>query len=379
MPDDLPEKPSTIPNPSTAAPEDPADARPTGKTYGVVVVGAGNISAAHVFAVQGLPNARLVGVVGRTAGTGSQRATELARTHGVPRFASLEEAVARPEVDVVAICTPSGAHLEPALIAIAAGKHVIVEKPIEITVERSHRLIEAADAAGVTVGAIFMSRFAPANAFAKQAIEEGRLGRLLQVDGHVKWWRDQAYYDSGAWRGTRELDGGGALMNQGIHQVDVLQWLAGPVDEVFAYAGTLNHERLEVEDTLVGVLRYQSGAYGQLATATSLWPGSPKALHVHGTEGFLKIEDDMLVDWRTRSGGDAERAELLARYGGSGQGGSSDPMAISFQNHLLQYEDFLAALDSGRQPAIDGREGIRAVALVEAFYASARTGRPVGL
>lgn len=343
-----------------------------GKTYGVLIVGAGNITAAHIFAVEGLPNAKLVGIVGRTP----ERAGELARKHGVPSFASLEEAVARPEVDIVSICTPSGAHLEPALTAIAAGKHVMVEKPIEITVERSRRLIEAAEAAGVVVGAIFMSRYAPANAFAKQAIEEGRLGRLLQVDGYVKWWRDQAYYDSGAWRGTQALDGGGALMNQGIHQVDTLQWLAGPVSEVFAYAGTLNHERLEVEDTLVGVLRYESGAYGQLAAATSLWPGSPKSLQVHGTEGFLKIEDDMLVDWGTRSGGDAERDELLAKYGGAGQGGSSDPMAISFQNHLLQYQDFFAALDSGSTPAIDGREGIRAVELVEAFYTSARSGRP---
>jgi len=342
------------------------------KTYGVVVVGAGNISAAHIFAVEGLPNATLVGIVGRSP----ERAIALADKHGVTHFGSLDEALTHPDVDIVSICTPSGAHLEPALAAIAAGKHVIVEKPIEVTVERSRRLVEAAEAAGVVVGAIFMSRFAPANAFAKQAIEEGRLGRLLQVDGYVKWWRDQAYYDSGAWRGTQALDGGGALMNQGIHQVDLLQWLAGPVAEVFAYAGTLNHERLEVEDTLVGVLRYENRAYGHLATATSLWPGRPKSLQVHGTEGFLTIEDDMLVDWRTRAGGDAERAELLARYGGAGQGGSSDPMAISFQNHLLQYRDFLAALDAGTQPAIDGSEGIKAVELVEAFYASAKSGGP---
>jgi predicted dehydrogenase len=348
---------------------------PTGRTYGVVVVGAGNISAAHVFAVQGLPNARLVGVVGGA----SDRAVTLAAKHGVVAFGSLEEAVAHPGVDIVSICTPSGAHLEPALVAIAAGKHIVVEKPIEVTVERSRRLIEAAESAGVVVCAIFMSRFAPANAFAKRAVEEGRLGRLLQVDGYVKWWRDQAYYDSGAWRGTVALDGGGALMNQGIHQVDTLQWIAGPVAEVFAYAGTKNHERIEVEDTLVGVLRYQSGAYGQIAAATSLWPGSPKSLHVHGTDGFLRIEDDVLVDWRTRAGGDSERAELLARYGGASQGGSSDPMAISFQNHLLQYQDFLAALDDGAAPAIDGREGVKAVALVEAFYASATSGRPIAL
>lgn len=342
------------------------------KSYGVAVAGPGNIAAAHILAVEGLPNARLVGVVGGR----SDRGKQLAAKHGVTAFGSVEEAVAHRGVDIVSICTPSGAHLEPALIAIGAGKHVVVEKPLEITVERARRLVEAAEAAGVVVAAIFMSRFAPANAFAKRALSEGRLGRLLQVDAYVKWWRDQAYYDSGAWRGTLALDGGGALMNQAIHQIDLLQWLAGPVTEVSAFAATLNHERIEVEDTLVAALRYASGALGLVSAATSLWPGSPKALHVHGTEGFLKIEDDMLVDWRSRSGGDAERERLLAKYGGAGRGGSSDPMAISFANHLLQYQDLLAALDERRPPAIDGREGIKAVALVEAIYAAARSGVP---
>lgn len=345
------------------------------RRYGFVVVGAGNIAAAHIFAINGLPNARFVGVVGGS----SERAKKLAEQHGVTLFGTVEEAAAHPEVDILSICTPSGAHLEPALAAIAAGKHVIVEKPLEITVERSRRLLEAAEVAGSAVGAIFMSRFAPANAFAKRAIEEGRLGRLLQVDAYVKWWRDQAYYDSGAWRGTVALDGGGALMNQAIHQIDLLQWLAGPVSEVFAFAATLNHERLEVEDTLVGTLRYANGALGQVSAATSLWPGSAKSLQVHGTEGFFRIDDDMLVDWRTRSGGDAERQELLELYGGVGKGGSSDPMAISFTNHLLQYQDLLEALEQGRAPAIDGREGIKAVQVVEALYESARSGKPTVL
>lgn len=345
------------------------------RTYGVAVVGAGNIAAAHIYAVEGLPDTRLVGVVGRTP----ERATKLAEKHGVRAFTSVEEAVAHPEVDIVAICSPSGAHLEPALLAIRAGRHIIVEKPLEVTVERSRQLVDAAAEAGVLVGAIFMSRFAPANALARKAIEEGRLGRLLQLDMYVKWWRDQAYYDSGAWRGTYALDGGGALMNQGIHQLDLLQWLGGDVEQVFAFADTLNHQDIEVEDTLVGVIRFANGAMGQVSAATSLWPGSPKELHVHGTEGHLKIRDDMLVDWLTRSGGEAEREEMLAQYGGAGQGGSSDPMAISFHNHLLQYRDFISAIRENRQPVIDGTEGIKAVRLVEAIYESARSGRPTVL
>ena len=346
------------------------------RQYGVAVVGAGNIAAAHIDAVTRLPNARVAGIASRTA----DKARALATKHGLKAFDSVEAAVADPSVDVVAVCTPSGAHLEPALLAIAAGKHVVVEKPIEVTSARAKRLIDAAEAAGVTLATIFMSRFANANAFVKRAVDEGRLGRLVQGDAYVKWFRDQAYYDSGAWRGTVRLDGGGALMNQAIHQVDLLLWIMGPVREVFAYADTLTHERLEVEDTLVAVLRYENGALGQLSAATSLWPGRPKALHVHGENGAAIVEDDLMVDWRTRAGGDDERADVLARLGpggAGGTGGSADPMAISFENHRRQYEDLFEALDTGRPPAIDGREGIRSVALIEAIYRSVKERRPV--
>lgn len=346
-----------------------------GRVYGVAVVGAGNIAAAHVDAVQRLDNARLIGIASRSPAS----ARALAQKHGVRAYADVDEVAADPEVDVVAICTPSGAHLEPATTVLRAGKHVVVEKPLEVTSERARALIREADDAGVVLATIFMSRFADANAFVHRAADEGRLGPLIQGDAYVKWFRDQAYYDSGAWRGTVRLDGGGALMNQAIHQVDLLLWIMGPVREVFAYAGTLAHERLEVEDTLVAVLRYQSGALGQIAAATSLWPGRPKALHVHGQSGAAIVEDDVLVDWRTRAGGDDERREVLARYGGAATGGSADPMAISFENHRRQYADVLAALDAGRRPAIDGREGLRSVALIEAIYRSVREGRPVVL
>lgn len=342
-------------------------------SYGVAIIGAGNISAAHIDAVQKLRNASLVGVASRTFA----KARELADRHSVRAYDSVASAVADPAVQIVAICTPSGAHLEPALAAIAAGKHVVVEKPLEVTVARARELTAAAAEAGVALATIFMSRFADANAFVKGAVASGRLGSLIQGNAFVPWYRDQAYYDSGAWRGTKKLDGGGALMNQAIHQVDLLQWIMGPVSEAYAYADTLAHERIEVEDTLVASLRFQNGALGQLSAATSLWPGRPKTLEVHGAEGFAIIEDDVLVDWRTRTGGDEERSEVLARYGGQATGGSSDPMAISFENHRRQYEDLLHALSEGRRPAVDGPEGLRSLELIEAIYTSVAEGRPV--
>lgn len=346
-----------------------------GREYGVAIVGAGNIAAAHIDAVGRLPNARVTGVASRTA----DKARAVAEKHGLRAYDTVEAALADPEVDVVAVCTPSGAHLDVALPAIEAGKHVVVEKPLEVTVERARRIVAAADAAGVALATMFMSRFGDANAFVKRAVDEGRLGRLVQGDAYVKWFRSQEYYDSGAWRGTKRLDGGGALMNQAIHQVDLLVWVMGPVAEVFAYADTLAHERIEVEDTLVAVLRYENGALGHIAAATSHWPGRPKALHVHGAEGTAIVEDDVLVDWRTQAGGDAERERVLAEYGGQATGGAADPMAISFENHRRQYEDLFRALDEGRPPAVDGREGLRSVEVIEAIYASVAERRPVTL
>jgi UDP-N-acetyl-2-amino-2-deoxyglucuronate dehydrogenase len=345
------------------------------RPIGVALVGAGNIAAAHIDAVGADARARLLGV---TAADAAQ-ARGLAERHGLRHYPYVAAIAADPDVDLVAICTPSGAHLEPATAVIHAGKHVVVEKPLEVTSERARALIAEADAAGVTLSAIFNSRFGEANAFVRRSVAEGRLGRLVQGDAYVKWFRDQAYYDSADWRGTVRLDGGGALMNQAIHHLDLLLWIMGPVREVFAYADTLTHQGLEVEDTLVAVFRFECGALGHIAAATSLWPGRPKLLQIHGEDGVAIIEDDMLVDWRTRAGGDAERDEALARYGGRATGGAADPTAISFENHRRQYRDVFDALESGRPPAIDGREGVRAILAIEAIYRSVRERRPVYL
>lgn len=346
---------------------------PATRTYGVAVVGTGNIAAAHVDAVERLPNARLEGVTSRTESS----AREFADAHGTKVYPDLDALLSDDDVDVVAVCTPSGAHRDPAVAAARAGKHVVVEKPLEVTSERAAAIVAAADDAGVALATIFMSRFADANVAVKHAIDEGRLGALVQGDTYVKWYRSQDYYDSAGWRGTWALDGGGALMNQAIHQVDLLLWLMGPVDEVFAYARTATHDRLEVEDTLVAVLRYRSGALGHIAAATSLWPGRPKALEIHGERGSVIVRDDAIEAWDVRDLPDEERASMLSRFGSAGTGGAADPKAISFENHRRQYADFLDALDQGRRPRIDGREGIRSVRLVEAIYRSARDGVPI--
>jgi UDP-N-acetyl-2-amino-2-deoxyglucuronate dehydrogenase len=340
---------------------------------GFVIIGAGNIAQAHVEAIAQLEDAYVVGVTSATPA----KARRFAERYGVRAYGDLADALADDEVRAVSVCTPSGAHLQSAVAAAEAGRHVVVEKPLEVTSARARAIVEAADRAGVKLATIFMGRFSDAAQRLKAAIDAGRLGRLLQADADLKWYRSQAYYDSAAWRGTWALDGGGALINQGIHQLDLLLWLAGPVDEAFAYAGTLNHERLEVEDTLVAVLRYRSGALGTFTAATSLYPGRPKGLDVHGTEGSVGLRDDEIVTWEVGGSSEQEREALLRSTVGRVSGTFSDPMAMSFENHRRQLEDFVRAIGEDRPPLVDGREGLRSVELVEAIYRSVRERRPV--
>ena len=341
--------------------------------YGFAIVGTGNIAQAHVDAVERLPNAFVAGVTSHTP----EKARAFAERYGLRTYADLDDALADDAVQVVCVCTPSGAHQEPAVRAAEAGRHVVVEKPLEISSERAQRIIDAADRAGVTLATIFMGRYADANQRLKDIVTSGRLGRLLQADASVKWFRSQAYYDSAAWRGTWALDGGGALMNQAIHQLDLLLWLLGPVDEVFAYAATLNHERLEVEDTLVAALRYGNGALGTFTAATSLFPGRPKTLDLHGSNGAISVRDEEIVGIDVPDLTDDERATWSGATTSSASGTFADPMAMSFENHRRQLADVLRAIDEGTAPLVDGREGLRSVALVEAIYRSAREGQPI--
>jgi predicted dehydrogenase len=257
---------------------------------------------------------------------------------------------------------------------------VIVEKPLEITLKRCDEIIRACDKAGVRLATIFPSRFHDASRQLKRAVEAGRFGRLTLGDAYVKWHRTQAYYDSGAWRGTWELDGGGALMNQAIHSVDLLQWLMGPVAEIRAYTATLAHERIAVEDTAVASLRFESGALGTIEATTAAWPGYLKRIELHGSQGSAMIEEEDIVKWDFAKKDRADAAILRQMaQGKSTGGGAADPAAIGHQAHAKQFRDFVESIQRGRPPLIDGREGRRAVEIILAIYHSAATGKPVKL
>jgi predicted dehydrogenase len=347
-------------------------------THGFGIIGCGMIAEYHARAIGEIPGAEVIAAFSRNPANGAKIAGIVGE--GCTIYDDLDALLARDDIDVVCICTPSGAHLEPAVAAAKAGKHVVVEKPLEITLERCDRILDACDAHGVRLCTIFPSRFGEANQKLKQAVDAGRFGRLTLGDTHVKWWRTQEYYDSGGWRGTWSLDGGGALMNQAIHNVDLLQWLMGDVDTVVALTGTLAHERIEVEDTAVAALRFRNGALGTIQAATSAFPGLLKRTEIHGDQGSARVEQDDVTLWEfaTKLPEDAAILDTIGKPAGS-KAGASDPRGINHAGHRDQLADFLRAIDSGKDPLVDGCEGRKSVEIIRAIYNSAAMGKIVAL
>ncbi|MEX0676775.1 MAG: Gfo/Idh/MocA family oxidoreductase [Pirellulales bacterium] len=344
--------------------------------FGFGIIGCGMIASFHAKAIADVAAARLVACFDAVPAA----ADRLAQAQGCRAYHSLEQLLADPAVDVVTVGTPSGAHLEPAVAAAQAGKHVIVEKPLEITLARCEGIIRECAKNKVTLSAIFPSRFHRSSMQLKRAVDGGRFGRLTLGEAYVKWYRTQAYYDSGAWRGTWELDGGGALMNQAIHSVDILTWLMGPVAEITAHTGLLAHKRIAVEDTAVATLKFKNGALGVIEATTAAFPGYLKRIEIHGSEGSAAMEEEDVVAWDFAMGapGDAAVHKRMAQRT-STAGGASDPAAIGHHGHTEQFRDVLAAIREHRKPAIDGLEGRRSVEIILGIYKAAETGKVVKL
>jgi UDP-N-acetyl-2-amino-2-deoxyglucuronate dehydrogenase len=341
-------------------------------SMGFGIVGTGMIAHFHARAIQAMTNGSVVACFNQNV----EKAKAFAAEYGCTAYSTLDELLADRNVGIVTICTPSGAHRDPAISAANAGKHVVVEKPLEITLQRCDDIIQACEKNGVKLCTIFPSRFSAANIALKEAIEAGRFGRLTLGDTYVKWWRTQEYYDGGGWRGTWALDGGGAFMNQAIHNVDLLCWLMGDVAEIAGFTGTLAHERIEVEDVGVACLKFANGAIGVMEATTAAWPGLLKKTEIHGSKGTVVVEQDSVLRWEFAEE-KPEDAEIRTRLGANSasSGGASDPKAISFVGHQMQLEDFVEAISTGRQPRVDGAEGRKSVEIILAIYEAAKTGQ----
>jgi predicted dehydrogenase len=335
-------------------------------TFRIGILGGGNISGTHARAAQQIPGVEVVAGWGHNPLSISRLCDEV----GARAYTDLD-GFFRHGMDAVLIGSPSGKHTEHALDAARRGIHVLVEKPLDISTARIDALVAACDRAGVRSGVFFQDRTAPEIAWLKRLVDGGGLGRPLLFSARVKWYREPEYYSGSRWRGTRELDGGGALINQGIHTIDLLLWLFGEPDRVFAETRTALHD-IEVEDTVVACLGFPGGLVGTYESTTAAYPGYPRRMELTGTRGTVILENDKIVavDLETPP------AEAVPREAEDESPRASTPLVSDLRGHRRVIEDFIHAVRTGGTPLCDGRDGRRSVALAEAIYGSGRTGQP---
>jgi predicted dehydrogenase len=298
---------------------------------------------------------------------------KFAAAYGAEFVPTYEEVCKHPDVDFVDVCTFPDFRLQPIEIAAAQGKSVQVQKPISTNLETARQMIGVAKAAGIVLGVVSQHRFDDSTIFVKRAIADGRLGKIIQADAYVKWWRSAEYY-SRPIKGSWKVEGGGALINQAVHQVDVLQYLAGGVAEVFGYWQLASRHKIESEDVISTLLKYKSGATGVIQASTAIWPGYSERIELHGTKGSCTFTGDKLTAWDVENDS-GEPAPVEKEV----MSGSSDPMAISLTPFERQFVDFGNAVKAKSAPLVSGEEGYRALAVVMGVYESCRSGKPVKL
>jgi UDP-N-acetyl-2-amino-2-deoxyglucuronate dehydrogenase len=333
------------------------------------LIGAGNISDTHARAIGGIAGASVAAVYGPTRA----RAERLATACGATAYDDLDRCLDHADLDMVAIGTPSGLHAAHGIAAARRRLHVLVEKPIDITTARADELIAEASRAGVTLGVIFQDRLKPPVRRLKALVDSGGLGTPIIATAKVKWYRPPAYYRDSRWRGTLAFDGGGAVINQAIHTVDLLVWIFGPVARVSAATATRLHD-IEAEDTAVAAIEFANGALGTIEATTSAYPGYARRIELTGSEGTAILDGDRLIALDLRSGTREIVDEPEARVENVASPVVSDPTP-----HRRVFEDFIRAAESGGTPSCDGSAGRRSLETIEAIYQSARSGTPVSV
>lgn len=334
------------------------------KIFGFAIIGCGAIARIHAQAIASLEDARLTAVFDQNTG----HAVAFAREFGCRSYGTVEEMLADPDVDVVSICVPSGLHAKFAVLAANAKKHIVVEKPMAITAQQLEEMTRAVTENGVKITVIVQMRFQENVRLLKAAIDNGRLGRIYFADCRMRFCRSPEYYQNGGWRGTWEMDGGGALMNQGIHGIDLVQYLMGGVKSVYADCRTMARQ-IETEDTANLLVEYRNGAIGVIQGTTIAVPGEPRTITISGEKGTVVLQEDAIVRW------DVERESLAS--GETDVGSCQDPMAFSFGCHALQLRELLDAIREDRPSAVDATEGRKAVDIILAAYRSSQTGQKV--
>ena len=336
------------------------------KTWNFGIVGSGLIADFHAKAILSLDNTKLIGI----CGTSLEKAKRLTDKYQCEPYDDYKKLIAHPDIDIIVIATPSGFHLEPAVYAAKQGKHVLCEKPLEITLKRIDKMIAAHEKAGTYLGGIFNFRYNESVKVLKEAIEKGRFGKITYASVHVPWWRNEAYFEN-SWHGTLEMDGGGALMNQSIHMIDMLQYLMGPIKSLQAYTTTLVHD-IEAEDTAAAVLRFKNKALGVIYGSTASFPGQFRRLEITGSKGtVIQVENSFKI-WQFAEELEEDK-EILKKHGEiEGGGGVSDPAAIQFEPHARNIAAFIVSIENQQPFEIDGNEARKSVEIVLAIYKSAK-------
>jgi UDP-N-acetyl-2-amino-2-deoxyglucuronate dehydrogenase len=332
-------------------------------TTHIGLIGSGNITQTHACAASAIPNVQIAAIYG----TNPKTVTSLATEHQAKPYHDFAAFLAHKPMDLVILGTPSGIHAKQGIAAAQRGLHVLTEKPLDINTKNADALIAAADKANVKLAVIFQDRLKPNIRRLKQWLDRGLLGKPLLVDARVKWYRPPDYYSSSKWRGTFALDGGGALINQAIHTVDLLLYLLGDVARVQARTATVLH-KIEAEDTAVATLEFTSGAVGTLLATTAAYPGYPRHIEITGTEGTITLEQDRIITADFRN----PPADLASISTGDSNQSASCAVVTDISGHQAILEDFLHAIANNTQPICNGREGRRSLALVEKIYAAAR-------
>ncbi|MBT2514814.1 Gfo/Idh/MocA family protein [Arthrobacter sp. ISL-30] len=360
-------------------------------TIRVAITGCGVIGRTHAVALQEFPDVAIVALIDAIPDAAETLAAFI-EDSGRPRPAihtTIAEAFAAEDIDLVALATPSGLHIQQGLEVLAAGKHAVIEKPLDVDLSRAQEIEAAAEAAarnGVVASVISQHRFDQASVAVANAVANGRFGRLTSAIASVAWWRSQRYYDSGDWRGTWSMDGGGALMNQGVHTVDLLLWYMGRPVEINARTGRLAHERIEVEDTAVATVTFENGGLAVLHATTAAYPGLTVRLQLMGSEGSAVIDNDRL-DYFHSSDASSETSDMGLQGGGNqaeqeqakypAEDYEAKDPTVYPAGHVRQYRDILSAIADGRAPGVTVSDAVNALATVRAVYVSATLNQPV--
>jgi predicted dehydrogenase len=350
------------------------------KPWQCAVIGAGTVGRSHIRVIPQLTGLAKLVAVCDVAPQRAQSELEKNNLPGVPVYDDVAKMLKElPAIEVIHLATPSGAHLEPALAAMRAGKHVICEKPLEVQLDRVDQMIATADKQKVKLACIFQGRWKDENRAIKKAVDDGRFGKISWAGCFTPWYRPDKYYEEVSWRGTWKLDGGGAVMNQGIHAIDLLQWMVGPVKRVSAYGGSRIHAKIETEDTMSCALEFANGAFGSIVCSTALFPGMPTRIEVGGENGTAMSEDGLkMFSFRDRRPDDAPLLERLGPHAkpvkAPFSGAQSNPASISADLHGRNISSILSDWREGREAETAGLEARKAVAIVLAMYESARKG-----